>query len=433
MRRGAEAKTASQHTCLTLARPRLDQPPSQPISSDPSLPPRDDATVVPGMRVSEVGHKQEVELVPNKIHFMKTLSLKPLAFEIPDFLSEDECKLLINLAKREGLKKSPIQFSKERADSLEELAVNQMEIFNILDFNHDGQLQIIEMMSHERLAKDQLLTPKDIMEMYSSLKADPDGNGVLSLEEFKGVNMQDFYRYIDRKKTNKRELVRNSQQAWLVQGKGAHPIMHSIQQRVIHLTRLSAEIIELSEPLQVVRYDPGGYYHAHWDSGKAVPDISRISLEQFVHISPYHFLSRYATVLIYLSNVTGGGETNFPIADNRTYDYQSLIQNNIDLRDTYRHCDKGNLRIKPVQGTAVFWYNHLSDDEGWIGDIDQYSLHGGCLVTEGTKWIANQWISVHPNKRSQLLLQKVMAQHANDGDQSEGIVDEYCPAVHEEL
>lgn len=28
----------------------------------------------------KVGHKQKVELIPNKIHVMKTLSLKPLLF-----------------------------------------------------------------------------------------------------------------------------------------------------------------------------------------------------------------------------------------------------------------------------------------------------------------------------------------------------------------
>lgn len=28
----------------------------------------------------------------------------------------------------------------------------------------------------------------------------------------------------------------------------------------------------------------------------------------------------YMTVLFYLNNVTGGGETVFPVADNRTYD-----------------------------------------------------------------------------------------------------------------
>lgn len=43
---------------------------------------------------------------------------------------------------------------------------------------------------------------------------------------------------------------------------------------------------------------------------------------------------------------------------------QSLIQNDIDLRDTRKNCDKGNLRVKPQQGTAVFWYNYLSDGEG---------------------------------------------------------------------
>lgn len=123
----------------------------------------------------------------------------------------------------------------------------------------------------------------------------------------------------------------------------------------------------------------------------------------------------YMTVLFYLNNVTGGGETVFPVADNRTYDEmvsppgccgrwahvarparpgraqgtpgfpaaprpgswpisgaartsplrpQSLIQGDVDLRDTRRHCDKGNLRVKPQQGTAVFWYNYLPDGQG---------------------------------------------------------------------
>lgn len=43
---------------------------------------------------------------------------------------------------------------------------------------------------------------------------------------------------------------------------------------------------------------------------------------------------------------------------------QSLIQDDVDLRDTRRHCDKGNLRVKPRQGTAVFWYNYLPDGQG---------------------------------------------------------------------
>lgn len=34
----------------------------------------------------------------------------------------------------------------------------------------------------------------------------------------------------------------------------------------------------------------------------------------------------YMTVLFYLNNVTGGGETVFPVADNRTYDEMVSLQ-----------------------------------------------------------------------------------------------------------
>lgn len=121
---------------------------------------------------------------------------------------------------------------------------------------------------------------------------------------------------------------------------------------------------------------------------------------------------RYITVLFYLNSVDGGGETAFPVADNRTYEevvrkcsrrvlwtqcaclsqlceltclsvsrcvrrracrvtscacvFQCLIQNDVDLLDTRRNCDKSNLRVKPTKGTAVFWYNYLSDGKGRI-------------------------------------------------------------------
>lgn len=45
---------------------------------------------------------------------------------------------------------------------------------------------------------------------------------------------------------------------------------------------------------------------------------------------------------------------------------QSLIQNDVDLLDTRKNCDKGNLRVKPTKGTAVFWYNYLSDGQGAV-------------------------------------------------------------------
>lgn len=47
-----------------------------------------------------------------------------------------------------------------------------------------------------------------------------------------------------------------------------------LQQRVTRLTRLPPSLVDLSEPLQVVRYEEGGHYHAHHDSGPVYPETA---------------------------------------------------------------------------------------------------------------------------------------------------------------
>lgn len=44
--------------------------------------------------------------------------------------------------------------------------------------------------------------------------------------------------------------------------------------RVIGLTRLPAALLELSEPLQVIRYEQGDFSHAHHDSSPAHADTA---------------------------------------------------------------------------------------------------------------------------------------------------------------
>ncbi len=39
------------------------------------------------------------------------------------------------------------------------------------------------------------------------------------------------------------------------------------------------------------------------------------------------------------------------------------------------------------------WYNHDIDKHGWLGERDDFSLHGGCDIIKGEKWIANNWIT----------------------------------------
>lgn len=50
------------------------------------------------------------------------------------------------------------------------------------------------------------------------------------------------------------------------------PYCTCVYPRVTRLTRLPSTLVELSEPLQVVRYEEGGHYHAHHDSGPVYPE-----------------------------------------------------------------------------------------------------------------------------------------------------------------
>lgn len=145
---------------------------------------------------------------------------------------------------------------------------------------------------------------------------------------------------------------------------------------------------------------------------------------------------RYITVLYYLNDVEEGGETAFPIADNATYSTEVNIIVHA-LNDTERflllfsyacsfihfqawsaitkyrcdlskHCHKANLVVPPKKGTAVMWYNHYVDSTtGWVGELDEMTYHGGCDVTRGTKWIANNWINIMGSSR------KYMITHTN--------------------
>ncbi|AWP02760.1 putative transmembrane prolyl 4-hydroxylase-like [Scophthalmus maximus] len=364
-----------------------------------------------------VGHVQSVSLAPGKVHDMRTLSLKPLLFEIPGFLSEDECRVVMQLAQLKGLMESQLMVQDGQEDLAKELNLSPEEIFNLLDINQDGQLQLHEILTHSRVRDGIWLTPENLREIYAGLKADKDGNGLLSLEEFRLLSSDAFQRFLLQRGVKRSQLVRNSRHTWLYQGKGAHRVLQDIKARVTRLTRLPSTLVDLSEPLQVVRYEEGGHYHAHHDSGPVYPETACTHTRLAANTStPFETSCRYITVLFYLNSVEGGGETAFPVADNRTYDEVSLIQNDVDLLDTRRNCDKSNLRVKPTKGTAVLWYNYLSDGRGWVGEQDEYALHGGCVVTHGTKWVANKWINIDPDYQRQARYQQLVSRQPEEED-----------------
>lgn len=64
--------------------------------------------------------------------------------EIPGFLSEDECRIVKQLAQLKGLMESQLMVQDGQEELTKELNLSPEEIFNLLDINQDGQLQLHE-------------------------------------------------------------------------------------------------------------------------------------------------------------------------------------------------------------------------------------------------------------------------------------------------
>ncbi|KAM8754166.1 transmembrane prolyl 4-hydroxylase-like [Acanthopagrus schlegelii] len=386
---------------------------------------------LPRIEGIRVGHVQQVSLVPDKTHEMKTISLKPLLFEIPGFLSEEECRVVVQLAQLKGLMESqttvPSQGQEESNQPL--LSLSTEEVFSLLDLNQDGLLQKQEIVSHSRSRDGTWLSPDSLRQILTGVEDCP--TGMLTLGDFRRV--YDVSQRTGQQKSRKllSQFKQRSKHTWLYQGQGSHHVLHTLRNRIMSLTRLPSALVELSEPLQVIRYEHGDFSNAHHDSSPSHSETTCAHTRLAGNTSALAEVScRYLTMLFYLSSVEEGGETTFPVADNRTYEEQALVQDGVDLTDTQETCGRGNLRMKPTAGTALLWYNHLSDGRGWMGELDEYSLHGDCPVRRGVKWVANSWVNVDPDHQQQARYQRLVAQRHQA---KSGMEEHYQPLSHSDL
>ncbi|KAM9359563.1 prolyl 4-hydroxylase subunit alpha-3 [Symphorus nematophorus] len=140
---------------------------------------------------------------------------------------------------------------------------------------------------------------------------------------------------------------RISKSAWL---KGsAQSTVGKLDRRISMLTGLNVKH-PYGEYLQVVNYGIGGHYEPHFDHATSPT-------------SPVYKLktgNRVATFMIYLSSVEAGGSTAFIYA---------------------------NFSVPVVEKAAIFWWNLHRNGQG-----DEDTLHAGCPVLIGDKWVANKWI-----------------------------------------
>ncbi|OWF53001.1 Prolyl 4-hydroxylase subunit alpha-1 [Mizuhopecten yessoensis] len=130
------------------------------------------------------------------------------------------------------------------------------------------------------------------------------------------------------------------------------PIVVRMNKRIEAITTLKS-VTPSAEILQVGNYGMGGQYEPHFDwFGKEQVDV----------LTEYK-ANRIATMLFYLSDVQAGGATVFPLID---------------------------VHIPVKKGAAAFWLNLDDELEGV-----QNTLHAGCPVLFGSKWIANKWIHTY--------------------------------------
>ncbi|KAK3145765.1 hypothetical protein QOZ80_3BG0257130 [Eleusine coracana subsp. coracana] len=141
-------------------------------------------------------------------------------------------------------------------------------------------------------------------------------------------------------------------------------VVAAIEKRVSAWTFLPEDN---AESIQVLRYEIGQKYDAHFDYFH-----DKVNLRRGGH--------RIATVLMYLTDVNKGGETVFP----------NVVGGHLQYKDeTWSDCSKAGLAVKPKKGDAVLFFSlHLN------ATTDPSSLHGSCPVIEGEKWSATEWIHV---------------------------------------
>ncbi|XP_046842653.1 transmembrane prolyl 4-hydroxylase-like isoform X2 [Xenia sp. Carnegie-2017] len=351
----------------------------------------------------KIGYVRTIDLGSFGQRRMITRALKPPIFEIPDFLTEDECDFIMKQAVKQGLKSSIAKggLSPKLMPILPENVTGKLppnEIggrFEDWDQNNDDVIDILEMMKFAKNKHLLFLSKDDILEMIEKLNISAAKDEHITKMEFEDANILGIDSYFYKlHRLHPKHKDRYSEQTWVKFGRTANKTMTRILKRVMKLTNLSSYLVYGCEEMQVVRYQPFGHYHAHFDSEthtrQNVPCCHQVHPDQRCKIC------RYITVLYYLNDNYKGGETAFPVADNITLDLESI--QNREERDIFNlneFCHAANFIVKAKKrGTAIMWYNHDIDywNGGWLGDLDGHSLHGGCMVTEGEKWIANSWL-----------------------------------------
>ncbi|ETV93664.1 hypothetical protein H310_12431 [Aphanomyces invadans] len=165
----------------------------------------------------------------------------------------------------------------------------------------------------------------------------------------------------------------------------------SLNKRSFDLLRLGDYKVSMADGLQLLRYQQKQAYIPHDDYFEIGSKVD----------SDWNFnpktggSNRFATVFMYLSNVTRGGQTVFVRANMpegvghapppSEAELSIFPQGSWEQKMTKQCFSK--LASYPQKAHAVLFYSQKGNAE-----LDPMAEHGGCPVLEGTKWGANLWV-----------------------------------------
>lgn len=156
--------------------------------------------------------------------------------------------------------------------------------------------------------------------------------------------------------------IRTSQGTFMGRNDDPEGVLAWIEDKIAVLTGIPAGH---GEAFNILRYENGQHYDSHYDA----------FTEEDYGKQRSH---RIATVLLYLTDVEEGGETVFLFEGKEGLKRLAGVD--------YKACNTG-IKVKPRAGDALLFWSQNPDTS-----VDKHSLHGGCPVIAGNKFVATKWI-----------------------------------------
>jgi len=175
-----------------------------------------------------------------------------------------------------------------------------------------------------------------------------------------------------------------------------------VKKRAFRLLRMNGYQENMADGIQILRYKVGQAYVAHHDY------FPTHQSKDFNWDPLSGGSNRFATIFLYLSDVSYGGQTVFPNCEKLSAEKSpELVErlgespsaselkefvSNAGLmegswEDNLIHKCYEKFAVPPRRGDAILFYSQRPD-----GLLDTNSLHGACPILNGTKWGANLWV-----------------------------------------